>query len=116
VIKEMNKEGVKLGDAEIKDELGRWFIIQPIMRNAQEHPVECIPNHENLSLKFTSIQESGGITGYCPEGVAFKMGDELFELVRNKLIKADKCMSAADLLKNSGGRRTRSASDVEHKH
>jgi hypothetical protein len=36
--------------------------------------------------------------------VAFKMGDELFELVRNKLIKADKCMSAADLLKNSGGR------------
>jgi hypothetical protein len=32
------------------------------------------------------------------------MGDELFELVRNKLIKADKCMSAADLLKNSGGR------------
>jgi hypothetical protein len=69
VIKEMNKEGVKLGDAEIKqDELGRWFIIQPIMRNAQEHPVECIPNHENLSLKFTSIQESGGITGYCPEG------------------------------------------------
>jgi hypothetical protein len=45
-----------------------------------------------------------GITGYCPEGVAFKMGDELFELVRNKLIKADKCMSAADLLKNSGGK------------
>jgi hypothetical protein len=39
-----------------------------------------------------------------PEGVAFKMGDELFELVRNKLIKADKCMSAADLLKNSGGK------------
>jgi hypothetical protein len=63
VIKEMNKEGVKLGDAEIKqDELGRWFIIQPIMRNAQEHPVECIPNHENLSLKFTSIQESGQVS------------------------------------------------------
>jgi hypothetical protein len=50
-----------------------------------------------------------GITGYCPEGVAFKMGDELFELVRNKLIKADKCMSAADLLKNSGGKNQRSA-------
>jgi hypothetical protein len=80
VIKEMNKEGVKLGDAEIKqDELGRWFIIQPIMRNAQEHPVECIPNHENLSLKFTSIQVRTGITGYCPE-VAFKMGDELSSL------------------------------------
>jgi putative transposase len=28
----------------------------------------------------------------------------MFELVRNKLIKADKCMSAADLLKNSGGK------------
>jgi hypothetical protein len=32
------------------------------MRNAQEHPVECIPNHENLSLKFTSIQESGQVS------------------------------------------------------
>jgi hypothetical protein len=87
------------------------------MRNAQEHPVECIPNHENLSLKFTSIQSQDRYHGYCPEGVAFKMGDRLFELVRNKLIKADKCMSAADLLKNSGGRTRRSsASDVEHKH
>jgi hypothetical protein len=114
---EMNKEGVKR-DAEIKqDELGRWFIIQPIMRNAQEHPVECIPNHENLSLKFTSIQESGQVSQGTVQKVAFKMGDELFELVRNKLIKADKCMSAADLLKNSGGKNQKiSASDVEHKH
>jgi hypothetical protein len=46
------------------------------MRNAQEHPVECIPNHENLSLKFTSIQSQDRYHGYCPEGVAFKMGDE----------------------------------------
>jgi hypothetical protein len=83
VIKEMNKEGVKLGDAEIKqDELGRWFIIQPIMRNAQEHPVECIPNHENLSLKFTSIRRQDRYHRVLSEGVAFKMGDELFELVR----------------------------------
>jgi putative transposase len=106
VIKEMNKEGVKLGDAEIKqDELGRWFIIQPIMRNAQEHPVECIPNHEKpFAQVYIDPGVRTGITGYCPEGVAFKMGDELFELVRNKLIKADKCMSAADLLKNSGGK------------
>jgi hypothetical protein len=78
VIKEMNKEGVKLGDAEIKqDELGRWFIIQPIMRNAQEHPVECIPNHENLSLKFTSIQESGQVSQGTVRSVAFKMGDDV---------------------------------------
>jgi hypothetical protein len=75
------QEGVKLGDAEIKqDELGRWFIIQPIMRNAQEHPVECIPNHENLSLKFTSIQESGQVSQGTVQKVAFKMGDDCSSL------------------------------------
>jgi hypothetical protein len=57
------------------------------------------PTEKPFAQVYIDLRVRTGITGYCPEGVLSRW-KRAVRACQNKLIKADKCMSAADLLKN----------------
>jgi transposase len=99
--KELGKEGAAMCDAQVtRDACGKWYFVQPIKTP------QATPAPQTVDKFDAGYVDPGGrtfLTVYSPDGVVMKIGDGLYELLKNPLIRADKCASAAALLKNAGG-------------
>ena len=93
----------------VRDSAGRWYVVQPFHIAAKESD----PIWQSQSYRDAFIDPGARTFGsfWSPDGVAGKLGDDLYPIIKNKLFRADHLTSETARLRNiprgTRGRRVR---------